>query len=583
MPQSGRPGTRAKEIWRLAIEKREFDTPEDYDKALQSLQLAERRTAFDAKAEELASEVEKKAAKIVQRIRNYDWDNTHGKSVDAEDLATEKRTQGEHFLGNVDLINGTELMKIAKRMPKGAHLHIHFNSCLPARFLIQQARDIDAMYIRSTLPLTSRENYTASRISFMVMTPHEATHVKGEEKETFVPLGDVTDIDYVPNRWMPYKQFQRQFNFVDESDTRLSGTTGAEIWLERKMLISEDEAHSCSQTSRGIWEKFNYRTQMMKGLFAYESAFRNYTKECIKDFVEDNIQYAEIRPNFMATNSLKSDDGTRTIGNEGIMNIINEELHRTMQEIRSKGQYFGGMKVIYCTPRSFDRGKIEIALDECIDLKKKYQKLLCGFDLVGHEEMGNELRHFVPEFLAFRRKCRDQKLDIPFLFHCGETLEVGGKVDGNLFDAILLNAKRIGHGYAVARHPILMEIFKEKKIAIESCPISNEVLGLTPNIAGHNLPVLLANDVPCTINSDNATFYRSSLSHDFYQVMIGSESMSLHGWKQLAEWSLEYSCMNDEEKKNVTKEWTTRWRDYCQWIVDKYSWVNEWTPASDRH
>ncbi|KAF7904325.1 hypothetical protein EAF00_001659 [Botryotinia globosa] len=583
MPQSGRPGTRAKEIWRLAIEKREFDTPEDYDKALQSLQLAERKTAFDAKAEDLASEVEKKAAKIVQRIRNYDWENPHGEPVDAKDLATEKRTQGEHFLGNLDLINDTKLLQIAKRMPKGAHLHIHFNSCLPAQFLIQQARDIDAMYIRSTLPLTSRENYTASRISFMVMTPHEATHVKGEEKETYVPLGDVTDIDYVSNRWMPYKQFQRQFNFVDENDTRLSGTTGAEIWLERKMLISEDEAHGCSQTGRGIWEKFNYRTQMMKGLFAYESAFRNYTKECIKDFVKDNIQYAEIRPNFMATNSLKSDDGTRTIGNEGIMHIINEELHWTMQEIRSKGQYFGGMKVIYCTPRSFDRGKIEIALDECIDLKKKYQKLLCGFDLVGHEEMGNELRHFVPEFLAFRRKCRDQKLEIPFLFHCGETLEVGGKVDGNLFDAILLNAKRIGHGYAVARHPILMEIFKEKKIAIESCPISNEVLGLTPNIAGHNLPVLLANDVPCTINSDNATFYRSSLSHDFYQVMVGSESMSLHGWKQLAQWSLEYSCMDNDERREVTKEWTMRWRDYCQWIVDEYSWVNEWTPASDRH
>ncbi|KAF7957701.1 hypothetical protein EAE96_003272 [Botrytis aclada] len=562
MPQSGRPGTRAKEIWRLAIEKREFDTPEDYDKALQSLQLAERRTAFDAKAEELASEVEKKAAKMVQRITDFDWENTYGKSVDAKGLATENRTQGEHFLGNVGLINDTKLFEIAKRMPKGAHLHIHFNSCLPAQFLIQQARDIDAMYIRSTLPLTSRENYTASRISFMVMTPHEATHVKGEEKETYVPLGDITEIDYVPNSWMPYKQFQERFNFVDETDTRLSGTTGAETWLERKMLISEDEAHGCSQTGRGIWEKFNYRTQMMKGLFAYESAFRNYTKECIKDFVRDNIQ---------------------TIGNEGIMSIINEELHQTMQEIRSKGQYFGGMKVIYCTPRSFDRGKIEIALDECIDLKKKYQKLLCGFDLVGHEEMGNELRHFVPEFLAFRRKCRDQKLDIPFLFHCGETLEVGGKVDSNLFDAILLNAKRIGHGYAVARHPILMKIFKEKKIAIESCPISNEVLGLTPNIAGHNLPVLLANDVPCTINSDNATFYRSSLSHDFYQVMIGSESMSLHGWKQLAEWSLEYSCMDNEEKKDVTKEWTTRWRDYCQWIVDEYDWVNKWTPAPGRH
>jgi adenosine deaminase CECR1 len=118
-----------------------------------------------------------------------------------------------------------------------------------------------------------------------------------------------------------------------------------------------------------------------------------------------------------------------------------------------------------------------------------------GFDLVGHEEMGNELRLFVPEFLEFRKKCKAQRLDIPFLFHCGETLDVGDKVDGNLFDAI-------------ARHPLLMDIFKEKKIAIETCPISNEVLGLTSVIAGHHLPILLANDVPCTINSDNATFYK---------------------------------------------------------------------------
>lgn len=122
--------------------------------------------------------------------------------------------------------------------------------------------------------------------------------------------------------------------------------------------------------------------------------------------------------------------------------------------------------------------------------------------------MGNELRLFVPEFLNFRKKCKKLGLDIPFLFHCGETLDNGGKVDGNLYDAILLNSKRIGHGYSVARHPFLMEQMRHKGIAIESCPISNEILGLTPIIAGHHLPILLANNIPCTINSDNASFYK---------------------------------------------------------------------------
>jgi adenosine deaminase CECR1 len=130
-----------------------------------------------------------------------------------------------------------------------------------------------------------------------------------------------------------------------------------------------------------IWEKFNHRTQMMKGLFAYESAFRNYTRACIEDFVKDNIQYAEIRPNFMSTNSLKTDDGTGSIGNEGIMKIIEEELESTMERIKQRGDYFGGMKVIYCTPRSFRKEQIESALEECIELKQKYKSLLCGKSL----------------------------------------------------------------------------------------------------------------------------------------------------------------------------------------------------------
>lgn len=63
---------------------------------------------------------------------------------------------------------------------------------------------------------------------------------------------------------------------------------------------------------------------------------------------------------------------------------------------------------------------------------------------------------------------------------------------------------------------------------------------------------------------------RSSLSHDFYQVMIGSESMSLLGWKQLVKWSLEHSCMSSAELRSVTEVWTTRWNEFCQWIVDEY-------------
>lgn len=141
------------------------------------------------------------------------------------------------------------------------------------------------------------------------------------------------------------------------------------------------------------WEKFNGRTRMMKGLFNYETAYREYTRKCLADFVRDNIQYAEIRPNFMSTNQLYTDDGNGTINNEGIMKIIIDEVEqfqKGMAEERmakermakegmaKESQFFGGLKVIYCTPRSMDRKNVQEALKECIEFKKKWPQWIAG-------------------------------------------------------------------------------------------------------------------------------------------------------------------------------------------------------------
>lgn len=260
----------------------------------------------------------------------------------------------------------------------------------------------------------------------------------------------------------------------------------------------------------------------MKGLFSYESAFRSYTAECIEDFIRDNIQYAEIRPNF-PSNFLIRDDGISHIDNTGLLRIIEEEIEKAQKKT---GRYFGGLKVIYCAPRSFSNEQVAKCLSECIELKEKFPKLLCGklrylahlsvgfiltslgFDLVGSEDRGFPIRHFIKELLEFRQKCDDKNLDLPFLFHAGETLDTGTSTDQNLFDAILLGSKRIGHGFALPKHPLALQMVKERGIALEVCPISNEILHLCPNMRGHTLPILLANDVHCTVNSDNGTFYR---------------------------------------------------------------------------
>ena len=248
MPQAWKKENRSRQDWRSLTGQNHFSTTEQYLAAVQKLKEAEAATNFDAFQKENATVLEKKAAELVKKVRDYDWDNTYGASIDAKDGSlTGKRNQGQHFLGNVDLINQTELIKIAKKMPKGAHLHIHFNACLPPSFLIEHARNIDAMYIRSTIRFTDQEglspkNMARCRVSFMVLNKK---NVAKQNLALGVPngaLGDIWDPNYIPLQWMPYKQFQNQFE---------GGTKGAEKWLSSKMVFSEEEAHNASQTGKG--------------------------------------------------------------------------------------------------------------------------------------------------------------------------------------------------------------------------------------------------------------------------------------------------------------------------------------------
>jgi adenosine deaminase CECR1 len=102
------------------------------------------------------------------------------------------------------------------------------------------------------------------------------------------------------------------------------------------------------------------------------------------------------------------------------------------------------------------------------------------------------------------------------LFHAGETLvDTGGSSDpknSNLYDAVALEAKRIGHGFSLMKHPHLVEKFKKQDICIELCPISNELLHLCRNIKEHPFPQLLAAGIPCTVNSDNPSLFRYDFS-----------------------------------------------------------------------
>jgi adenosine deaminase CECR1 len=83
---------------------------------------------------------------------------------------------------------------------------------------------------------------------------------------------------------------------------------------------------------------------------------------------------------------------------------------------------------------------------------------------------------FRRSFWHFQQVVRETNASISMYFHGEETLFMNNARDENLFDALLLDSKRIGHGYAFCHHPLLLEMIKSKQVAIEICPISNQVL-----------------------------------------------------------------------------------------------------------
>jgi len=189
---------------------------DDYLKERSALTAKDRAHAFDAAAIAGASKDELAAATIVAAIRA---EEREGRS-------------GDHFLGNVDRINRSRLMRVAKEMPKGAHLHCHYNTCLHPSFLIELARGVRTMFIRSTIPLLSPADFGRAEISFSV-------------RPASVSEGDLFDAAYKPLDWMSYTTFMNTF------PTQMVGGHGAESWLVSKIRITECDAHDIHQTVEG--------------------------------------------------------------------------------------------------------------------------------------------------------------------------------------------------------------------------------------------------------------------------------------------------------------------------------------------
>jgi len=158
-------------------------------------------------------------------------------------------------------------------------------------------------------------------------------------------------------------------------------------------------------------------------------------------------------------------------------------------------------------------------------------------------------------------------MELNLFLHAGES---NSRRNQEIYDAVLLGTKRIGHGFHLTYHSSMMSIVKEKEICIECCPVSNFVLGYVLDMRNHPARSFIHQGLPVSINPDQPGFMRyEGVTLDYLLVFI-SWDLDIADLKKLCLNSLTYSVISDEEKKKILKLFEFRWAKFLDHVITKY-------------
>ncbi len=129
---------------------------------------------------------------------------------------------------------------------------------------------------------------------------------------------------------------------------------------------------------------------------------------------------------------------------------------------------------------------------------------------------------------------------MPCYFHAGETHD---RDITNIHDSVLLNSKRIGHGFQLSLFPNLLKEVIKRDICVEACPLSNMVLGYTKDLRVHPVRFMMHHGLQVSISSDDPGFFHySGVTLDFVYVTLAWE-LDLLDLKKLCINGIKYSSI----------------------------------------
>ncbi|XP_037939565.1 adenosine deaminase 2-like [Teleopsis dalmanni] len=422
----------------------------------------------------------------------------------------------QHFFSVLEQIKASPLFEYISLMPKGAVLHAHDTALCSTDFLIT---------------LTYRANLWICMESDGI----EAVAFKFAKQR-------------------PTDKMEIDCTWDLTSDVRKRrGADVMDAYLSDRFTLYPTEKFLDNNVA---WQEFMKIFGLLDGLLLYAPVWGDYYYNALEEFNADGVQYLEFRTTLPVLYDMEGKEYTQL----DTVRIYKETLDKFM----TANADFIGSKLIYAPIRNANSSTLDEYIRICIDIKERYPNFVAGFDLVGQEELGRPLKDFIPQLLSMPS-------NIDFYFHAGETNWFGSSVDENLVDAVLLGTKRIGHGFALIKHPLVLQMLKEKNIAIEVNPISNQVLQLVTDYRNHPCAHFFADNYPVVISSDDPSFWKANpLSHDFYMAFLGiaSAHSDIRLLKKLAMNSLQYSSMSVEQRNLAMSKWQKQWDAFIDRVIN---------------
>ncbi|XP_013167566.1 PREDICTED: adenosine deaminase CECR1-like [Papilio xuthus] len=421
----------------------------------------------------------------------------------------------KHYFDYKNDIPKSKVYQIIRGMPKGAVLHVH------SSLMLSTDRLLNLTY----------------------------------ENNLYMCKNEIGDLQFRFSEDIP--KWPCHTSWVLLSDLRsLGDATKFDESLKNYFTLFSGSSRGCDKIDiNTIWRKFEKISNVISQLIIYRPVTEKFFYEALNEFYNDNIQYIEIRSGLKSLYELNG-----TVHDKLYM----PRLYRDVAE-RFKRDHpdFVGVKLIVTRHRLKTDEEIRKTINLARQVKQEMPSFLAGFDLVGQEDLGRSLSDILPLL-------NEAKNDLKYYFHGGETNWYGTSTDENLFDAVLLGSKRIGHAYGLIKHPSLLMAVKQYDIALEVNVVSNAVLGLVHDVRNHPLATYLALGLPVVLSSDDPGVWGADpLSHDFYITFMGvaSKRADLRLLKQLAINSIKYSTLDIKNKEALYSVFHTKWDVFIKQVL----------------